>query len=410
MNFVKAGIGYCNNEDAFLAGCRTAETAIADGSIDRPDIVLSFCAGCVDHTEFLRGLKSVVGTDVPVIGGSTIGIVTNEELSYEGYPTGTAIIQADKYTIDISYQGGLNICERDAGKILAENLNLAESNSTMFIFYDSIKKPATDTNPPVMNASAPLIAGIEEVAGEIGIFGAGLIGDQNFQPVSMFCGTKTADQCVVGAVINGDFNMQYSIMHGLTPLDGLYHTITEIEGDIIYKVDGNPIVEMIDDLYGNRLWRNQHPVQLVSIGVNHGKRYSIPQESHFVNRMITGALPDGSGVVLFEPDLEEGTEIQFMLKDTGEIIDSARKNSTEIMRDIHSKGNKPVLGFYIDCAGRTALLSNTQSEEAHEVQKVFNQYETPLFGIFSGVEIAPMAGKNRGLDLTGVLLVFTDGA
>jgi len=40
---------------------------------------------------------------------------------------------------------------------------------------------------------------------------------------------------------------------------------------------------------------------------------------------------------------------------------------------------------------------------------VFNRYDTPLFGFYSGVEVAPLLGKSRGLDWTGVLLVFAQG-
>ena len=77
-----------------------------------------------------------------------------------------------------------------------------------------------------------------------------------------------------------------------------------------------------------------------------------------------------------------------------------------LMKKIIKDGKKAIFGLYVDCAGRTSSLSNTQTEEAIEVQKVFNQYHTPLLGFYSGVEIAPLAGKNRGLDWTGVLIVF----
>jgi len=32
-----------------------------------------------------------------------------------------------------------------------------------------------------------------------------------------------------------------------------------------------------------------------------------------------------------------------------------------------------------------------------------------LLGFYSGVEVAPLLGKSRGLDWTGVLLVFAKG-
>jgi hypothetical protein len=51
---------------------------------------------------------------------------------------------------------------------------------------------------------------------------------------------------------------------------------------------------------------------------------------------------------------------------------------------------------------------NTKIEEASEVQEVFNQYNIPLLGFYSGVEIAPLLKKSRGLDWTGVLLVLAE--
>jgi len=63
---------------------------------------------------------------------------------------------------------------------------------------------------------------------------------------------------------------------------------------------------------------------------------------------------------------------------------------------------------YIDCAGRAATYLHTTIEEAAEVQEVFNHYNTPLLGFYSGVEIAPLLEKSRGLDWTGVLLVLAE--
>jgi len=207
-------------------------------------------------------------------------------------------------------------------------------------------------------------------------------------------------------MLTGDFNPYFRIMHGCTPLDGVYHRITKIEGPVIYEIDGKPIVEMIDELYGNQAWRRQHPVNLLTIGVNHGRRFEESNESNYVNRLITGALPNGEGIGIFEPDLEPGTEIQFMLRDTAKMIESAKRNSAELMEQIKADGREALFGMYIDCAGRTATYSNTTTEEASVVQEVFNQYNTPLLGFYSGVEVAPLLQKSRGLDWTGILVVL----
>jgi hypothetical protein len=244
---------------------------------------------------------------------------------------------------------------------------------------------------------------------KVPIIGGGLIGDYAFSRTKQFCGSYVGNQSVVGALLSGDFKPYFRIMHGCTPKDGIYHTITKIEGPFLYEVDGKSIVDMIDNQYGNKNWRSQVPLGRLTIGVNHGEKFGDLKEENFVNRLITGILPNGEGVALFEPDLKEGTEILFMLRNTKMMIESARKNSAELLEKIIANGEKPVLGLYVDCAGRAAEVSDILTEEASKVQDAFNQYSTPLFGFYSGVEVAPLFGKSRGLDWTGVLLVLAKG-
>lgn len=407
---MKVGIGYDNRKDSFSLGKKVAENAIINGSIGKPSLVLAFCKGQVDHEEYFRGIQDVVGSKVPIIGGSTIGIITNDSISYEGYPAGAAIVESETLCHREGAAGDLDKNEKLAGQLLAEKLSNSIDAKLLLLFYDSIKNPPKETTPPVINASPPLIEGIEKrLKSNIPIIGGGVIGDYEFSHTKQFCGSYVDHQSVVGSLLGGDFKPYFRIMHGCTPKDGIYHTITKIEGPILYEVDGKPVVDMIDDQYGNMEWRNQVPVGRLTIGVNHGEKFGDLKEENFVNRLISGVLPDGKGIVLFEPDLKVGTEILFMLRNNKMMIESARKNSSELMEEIIANGEKPVFGLYIDCAGRTAKMSDALTEEASEVQNVFNQYDTPLFGFYSGVEVAPLLGKSRGLDWTGVLLVLAKG-
>jgi hypothetical protein len=407
---LKAGIGYFNENDPFLSGKKVAENAIKNGGIDRPALVIAFCSGRVDQEEFFRGLQTVVGSKVPIIGGSAIGIITNDSLSYEGYPTGAAIIESETLQLRVAAAGDLDKNERLAGQKLAEKLSNSIDRKLLLIFYDSIKNAPSETTPPVINASPPLIEGIEEtLKPNVPIIGGGVIGDYEFNRTKQFCGSYVDNQSVVGALLGGDFVPYFRIMHGCTPKDGIYHTLTKIEGSVLYEVDGKSIVDIIDDQYGNKNWRNQVPVGRLTIGVNHGEKFGDFKEENFVNRLIAGVLPNGEGIVIFEPDLKEGTNILFMLRNNKMMIESARKISAELLAEIIANGEKPVFGLYIDCAGRAARFCDALTEEASEVQNVFNQYDTPLFGFYSGVEIAPLLGRSRGLDWTGVLLVLAKG-
>lgn len=407
---MKVGIGYYNAQDAFKCGKNVSEDAIRSGGIERPDLVLAFCHGLMDGHEFYKGIRSVVGDQVPIIGGSAVGVITNEKLSYTDRPAGLAIIESDRIRYKVTTAGDLNKNEKTTGANLAGELAGEQDGKLLLVFYDSVKAPATDKTPPIMNASPLLLQGIKEsLKPDVPIIGAGVLGDYGFGPTTQYCGHHIASQSVVGCMLSGDFTPYHRIMHGCTLKDGIYHTITKIEGPVIYEVDGKPVVEVINEIYGNQDWQTQVPVKRLTIGVNFGEKYGRFNESEYLNRLIMGVLPGEEGIVIFEPDLDQGTQIQFMLRDPERMMESARINTAELIDEIRSQQKKPVFGFYIDCAGRTASFSETLAEEAAEIQNVCNRNGIPLLGVYSGVEIAPLLGKSRGLDWTGVLMVLAEG-
>jgi hypothetical protein len=404
---MRVGIGYANEADGMASGRKVAEQAIKEGNIKKPGLVIAFAGGNIDHFEFFNGIKSIVGNDVPVTGGSAIGVITNRELSYEGHPSVAAVLDADTLKIELGVAGDLDKNEKTAGVSLGAKFTERDEGKLLLIFYDSVKKSPTENGPPVINASRPLIGGIEEkLKQNIPILGAGVLEDYGFGCTHQYCGSYVGNQSVVGLMLGGEFTPYYRIMHGCIPKDGIYHRVTKAEGPVIYELDGRPIVKIIDEQYGSSEWRKQNPVNRLTLAINHNEKYGDFIETDFVNRLISGALPDEKGVVLFEPDFREGDDVLFMLRNGAMMIDSVKKNTQELFDELLSRGEKPKFGLYIDCAGRTAAYSETLSEEASEVQRICNKYGVPMLGFYSGVEIAPVQGKSRGLDWTGVLLVL----
>ena len=404
---MKVGIGYANESDAYSSGVKIAKSAIKNGRISNPNFVFAFCHGNLDHVKFFEGLQSVVGENVPIVGGSSLGIITNEVLSYSGFPAGAAILSSDDWTFSLAHADNIDQDEEKATRNLAHQIVQNPNDKLLLIFYDSVKRPATPLAPPVMNASPLIINGLEEVIQKpVPIIGAGVIGHTDFQSTLQFSGYHVGTQNAVATMIGGDFSVYNCIMHGCTPMDGVYHKITDMEGSTIRKLDDKPIVSVINTLYGNEEWQKQRPLKRLAIGVNHGDKYGPFIEENYVNRLIMGVLPDREGVIIFEPDLKVGTQVQFMFRDAQNMDLSVRKNTTELFSNIEASGKKPLFGFYIDCAGRCAALSDTLTEEAEEVKRILNHSKTPLFGFYSGSEIAPIRGKSRGLDWTGVLTIL----
>lgn len=406
---IKAGIGYSRDQDSFNSGVMATKIAIEENGIEEANLVIAFCTKGVDCNSFYSGVRSVVGEDVDIVGGSAVGIITNNNLSCDAFSSAVACIESDTVDFDVEYVNKLKDDEFLAGKNLGEKIDSNLMTKLMLLFYDSIKSPPTESSPPVLNASAPIINGIESVVGsDTPIFGAGLVGDFGLGSISQYCKDCVSDNSIVATRFSGKMDFYSTIMHGCTPKDGIYHTITDMSGQFVYEVDGKPIVEMINDFYGNDSWQQQNPVWALTIGVNYGDKFSTYCEGNYVNRLISGVLPDKSGIVLFEADLEVGTEFQFMLRDNIRIVDATKVETEKLVNEIYGNGKNPVFALYIDCAGRSSNYSITLTDEASEVQNILNKYRIPLLGFYSGVEIAPLIGNARGLDWTGVLLIITE--
>jgi len=404
----KIGISYGNDRDAYSLGRSSAQAALQSGGIDRADLLLAFGSGSLDLDLFYQGLRSVVGASTPIVGGSGLGVITQDHLSYEGFPAAVAAIQSDSISFAVTSAGDLDRGEAATGRKMVDDLPLCAADKLLLLFYDSIRVPASKEAPPILNSSAPLLDGVEgTLAGHVPVFGAGLVGGYDFGPTRQFCGFKSATQQAVGCLMSGDFSVYQTTMHGCIPLNGVYHKITRMQGNTIFELDGMPVVPMIDQLFGSQEWQQERPIiSNLTIGINYGERYGAPLEGYYVNRLITGVSPDGTGISMFESDLEPGQEIQFLIRDNRMMQKSVRENTPAILERVKSDGRVPLLALYINCGGRTAAYSVTDEEEAAEVQRVMKEAGVPLLGFYSGVEIAPMLGRSRGLDWTGVLIVL----
>jgi len=400
-----AGIGYHEDKDSFQTGRQAALNACESMTGDKGGLALAFCTGKHDIQAFFNGIRSVL-EDIPVIGGSALGIITNNDLGYDGYQGGVALLP-DTYTYAVAYEGDLDRDVIGTGRRLGEKIarerNLDEK--LVFLIYDSIKSPPPPT--PVLNVSSYLLDGFEQGIGNAPppIVGAGLIGDYVFSRVKQFCGDHIAEQHAVAVLFSGSCSFFSTIMHGCVPISD-YHRITRVEGPVVFEIDGKPALDIIENLLGINDWDKRLPLLLVTMGVNYGAKYGPYDENTYVNRLIVGVKPEEKALVLFDADFQNGTEFQFMRRNAELMLASAEKQCHDALAHIRQRNMHPFCALYLDCAGRASGYSGGEHEEASIVQSIIGEH-IPLFGFYTGVEIAPYLGKSRGLDWTGVLIILT---
>lgn len=401
--------GFSNEIDAFIAGKQVIESALDGKTASDIGLVLAFCTNHLDQEIFVRGMESTLSEDTPIVGGTTVGVIHNNLISYNQPSAAALLIPNDPVQTHVAMARLLGDNEEAAGTEIAHKMGCRHQDQFLFLLYNMIKKPPKHHTPPIMNSLLSILKGIES-GNKFGtpIFGAGSVGDYTFSASKLFNNHTVGTDLLLGISFCGDFYFDYVVTHGCTPFDGIYHTITKNDGSIILELDGKPAIEVINDIYGSREWLRDLPVKELTIGVNLGEKYSPYYEGNYVNRLIAGPHLLAKGIITPEPDWQPGTEIQFMVRDNEQMITSVRERANALLQKTVDAGKKPRLGLYIDCAGRTAYFADSLFEEASVVQDVFNNYNVPLFGFYSGLEIAPFFNKSRGLEWTGVLIILAE--
>jgi len=398
----QAGVGYSENPDSALAGKEAAEQAIAmAGRRDACNMVLLFCTARHDQQILREVVSAVVGDSVPIYGGGTAGVMTNDAYGYAGDQVGVACLWLDGARCDVLIDGGLLESEEGTGFRLGQGLarlNVTAASPVM-LFYDAIHRD--EFGNVRMALATRILAGLEKALGFLpDLTGAGMLGDHVCSPTSQYIGGETGENQAMAFAFSGNIRIDSAIMHGCRPAS-LYYTVTKADGPVILEIDHKPALAFMDELLGSGITPEQYPFFLL-LGINHGERWGEYEEDNYASRLCFGIDRERGGIVMFESDMAEGTEFQIMFRSFD--LEYMKPKFESLFDKLH--GRKPVFAMYIDCAGRCAGYGGTDLEDALVLQQVVGN-RVPVLGLYTGVEIAPIAGRPRGLDWTGVFCLFS---
>lgn len=399
---MQIGIGFSRQTSSLQAGQEAASLA-SQLQPKSPQLVLAFCNHALNPQDVYLGIRAVVGAEIPIIGGSAIGIIGNDCLITEGPAVVVASLSSHHIRCHHGHANGLFKDPLQTGRQLGEQLaQVPLPPQLMLLLYDSIRYPAGKFAPAVLNPSNLLLQGLAESTLEVPMLaGAGLLGDHRFQSSWQFTGFDVARHHAVALLLSGPVASVQAVMHGCTPVATRRYRISSIHGQFLYQLDGRPALQVIDEALGGNHWRAQAPIRELCLG----RRLQTDDklQPQYLNRLISGILPEQDGLVLFEDDLAEGDEVLLMRRAPELALQAAAEQTAALLAGINQSGQQPLLALYINCGGRA--VPNEQAE-TREIQRQLNQANIPLLGFYSGVELAPIQGQTRGLDWSGVLTIL----
>ena len=396
-------VGYSENPDTSAAGAQAAMDALRNAENagrNRPcDLVMLFATVRHDAKLLRTAVVSVLG-NVPLVGGGAIGAISHEHFGYAGNQLILAAFWLEGIRCEILTETCPAGSEEEAGRRLGQRLASAGSraDSHVLLFYDAIDRSHGDLR---MAMATPLLRGMEQGMGALpDMIGAGLMGDYNCSATWQWTGSGLEQHTALALAFFGDMRIDSAVMHGCRPATG-YYTITRADGPVILEINGQPALPFMHTLLGGLIQPEEYGFFLI-FGVNSKDKWAPFDETSYASRLCLGVDKERNGIVMFEPDMTEGVEFQIMYRSLGlDYMPPKVAGLFERLRD-----RRPVFATYINCAGRAAAYAGLELDDARLIQQAITG-RVPLLGLYTGVEIAPVGGRPRGLDWTGVLSVFS---
>ena len=393
----RAATAYADAPDTRAAATQAAREALDAAGGGPADLAIAFHHGRHDPAEVRAGIVAALG-ETPVLGGSAAGVITNDALGYEGHQIGVAVVTGAPGGVRVLEAGRLaEDGERAVGERLGAALG-ADARDVLFL-YSSIRTGLTDPAGLSLYFGTPLLAGLEASAPELrGLAGAGLIDSLQPSTSHVFGPSGVMRDGVVGLALGEPLRMDTFVMHGCRPSGG-YHEITATDGPMVLEIDGRPALDVMEELTGGAP-HDEYPFRVI-LGVNRGERYGPYDETSYQTRLCLAVVPERKALVMFEPDLEPGAQVQLMRISLD--FDYVGRRVREAREQLD--GRRPLLALYADCAGRCSAISPLEREEGDAVREAIG--DIPLLGFYTGVEVARVGEAVRPLDWTGVLCLLS---
>ncbi len=402
----QAEVGFSENTDSKTAATEAARAAMK-GVRGKPSLALVYHTAKHDPHQYHRAVREIVGHDTLLVGGYAGGMITRDKVAYDGYQSAVAVISSDTVKFSAFVEQGLNDRgERAVGEALGRQIKNAryEGDPGLIYMYDSVKK-FSESGGFDMNIGTYLVEGMTQSLGKWPTAaGMGMIGNIQFNPTYQYFNDRVLQQSAIALVAHGGgVRLDIEVMHGTKPASD-YHTVTKADGNVVLEIDNKPALDLIAELVGSEKSWEEYPL-FITLGVNKGDKYAEYVEEAYSSRLCMAIDKNRRALVMFEPDLTAGTEVQLMRRDVDN-FDYIRARAERLYKSLGKRN--PFFAMYVDCMGRAAAYCGSESEEGSVIQSVFGS-KIPLLGMYTGVEIGPVGQTpQQALDWSGVLCVLSD--
>lgn len=376
----RAGVGVSVNNHSHQAAAEAARAALVQAGLARADAVLCFSTS--DHylqaEDLLSTLQEVCDTEA-VVGASGAGVL-NGKTEIEGASGLVVMVLASEL---VSFQPVLVSDVDELGEWWSLRMADVAEEPSLFVCL-----PDTYSIAP-----EELLAAMDEVAPGLPVVGGGSVDDGSGERSFQFGPPGVKRGAVAGMIISG-VDASVGVTQACVPLsDPLI--ITRSEGFVVEELGGRPALEVMSEVVRGLDLRAG-----VFAGLSCVDSQTFGPGEYMV-RPITAYDPLKKRFSVASK-VTEGQSLVFAHREPR----SARQDMERLLSDqwkALSGRRAPAFGLYFNCTGRGRGLYGQTGVDTALIRAHLGAF--PLAGLFTGMELAPAAGRNRLQLFSGVLVL-----
>ena len=384
--------------DGFAVGKQAAQKALSELGSERVDLCLVFGSLSYGLEDVVKGIRSVVGNEAQILGGSSCGEFTEKVVSKNSIAVG--LIYSDTYRFRVKAAIGLR---EDVSGVLAElgqefkDFIRTDGQSSILMMIDGLGGNGEEAT---LCASAVFGADVK-IAG-------GAAGDElAFNETWVIANDQVLTDAVSLCVMKGPGSIFTGVQHGHEPLSEAL-TVTRAQGNVLHEVNGRSAWDV---------WKEKAGARAKEFGIDVERFTGPSEEGAFLVRFELG-LETGDGYKIRVPlsknadgslnfacTIPEGVKFRIMESVKSDQIQSAREAAELATQEA---GRNKVSGALVfDCVCRSLILEDQFKEGVHAIQKVIG--DIPLLGFETYGEICMNPDQFSGFhNTTSVVVLLPD--
>ena len=391
----KAGVGMSHHHSPSIAGREAAEEALTNAGLEKPDFVFMFATVGYDQRSLLRAVREVTG-GAPLSGCSAEGTIGGDYADESNFSVVVMAISSEELRWTNGLATGLGTDSWTAGQKVAQSLSsdLGTDAVGLFVFPDG-----TTVN------FDQFFAGLEGNLSSdrfLPLWGGGAGDNFAMRQTYQYCDDEIASDGVAYALLSGEAQPASAVGIGYIPI-GSERTVTRSQGNVIYEIDGKPVLEVLQEYVPDRALAENWQRYAITFALCFRAPSYIKDEEYVVRTILSVDETDGSATT--QTEVPEGTSVWLSSRDQEKVTTGLDRMAAQINQQLG--GNQPKLVLHFDCVSRGKTMFRDQ--EKLRILRRFRQEvgpEAAWAGFLTYGEIGPVGKHNCYHNYTAVVLAL----